>query len=305
MKRDKHLPFCSIVIANYNGKKVLSDCLRSIKNADYPKNRLEVIVADNNSTDGSVEFIKKNFKWVKVLKLEKNYGNTESVNRAVKKTKGDYIINLDNDTEVSKEWLIELVGVAKSDKNIGICGSKIFNQNPGIFVGEGSMSIFGVPETRVRDNELKERFFVSGCSMLVKKEVIRKLEYFFDPNYFAYFEDTDLCWRTRLLGYKVVFVPSSLVLHKKGITASKFGNLIKLYHYRNKILSFKKNTRLPLTQLLMMPVFVNTFFMMMYLSLKTDWEYGINVLKQIFSPFTKTKNIEKVSLKKQLKLFFV
>lgn len=277
------IPLCSIIVLNWNGKKHLNDCFKSLKKIDYPK--YEVIMADNGSTDGSVKFVKKKFPWVKVLKFDKNYGFAEGNNRAIKEAKGDYIIFLNNDTKVEKEWLWGLVFTANSS-NIGICGSKVIDGSLGM-IGRGSLNLLGIPDIRTKDDSESECFFVSGASLLIKRKVLRKLEYCFDPSYFAYFEDVDLCWRVRLLGYKVVYAPKSVAYHK-GSGASK---TMKFYHYRNKIWTFKKNLRFPLTQILMVPIAAITLVM-----------YGIEPLKYMFSKMEKSSGLDRISLKEQLSI---
>lgn len=303
MKKREKLPFCSILVLNYNGKKYLEDCFNSLRKINYPKSRYEVIMIDNASVDDSVKFVKKRFPWVKVLKLDKNYGFDEGYNRGIKIAKGKYIVILNNDTKVDKNWLIELVKVANMDKKIGICGSKIVDEKIGD-VGEGYINILGVAYQKSSDR-VKECFFTNDCSMLIKKEVVKKMGKVYDSSYFIYFEEIDVCWRARLLGYKVLFVPQSIVYHLGAATASRMGNIMNFYHYRNKIWTFKKNSRFPLTQLFMVPISITALFMILYLSVTKKWGHGIRVLKYIFSKKEKTPNINRISLKDQLKLFFV
>jgi GT2 family glycosyltransferase len=297
-------PFVSVVIPNYNGEKLLPACLGSILGNDYPKDRYEVIVMDNNSSDGSVGLVGEDFPWAKVIMLKQNFGNTDSINRAVREARGEYIVVLDNDTEVDRKWLSELVKVANSRNDIGICGSRLFNMNIQRYVGEGTLTMTGIPDVEIKHKRTKECFFVSGCSLLIKKEVVSKLEFLFDPTFFAYFEDVDLCWRAKLRGYKTFFVYDSVVLHKKAQTASKWGNRMKFYHYRNKIRSFKKNLRFPLFHALSPILALNVIATMGILILKGGWEYGMTPLSFFFESVRMTKGIEKVPLKRQLGVFF-
>jgi len=300
----KDFPFCSILVINYNGKKYLEDCFDSLRRINYPKSRYEVIMIDNASADNSIKFVIKKFPWVKVLKLDKNYGFGGGCNKGIEMAKGEYFVIINNDIHVDKEWLIELTKVARSGKKIGICGSKIVEFGGGAG-GEGRLSIFGVPTYFSKHNELEECFWVSDCSMLIKKEVVDNMGELYDPSYFMYFEEVDTCWRARLLGYNVFYVPSSIVYHLGSATASKMGNIMKFYHYRNKIWTFKKNSRFPLTQLFMVPIFISTFFMILYFTATKKWNYGISVLKYVFSKKEKTPGINRISLKDQLKLFFI
>lgn len=308
MAKSSELPFCSVIVLNYNGRKFLKDCFIALKGVDYPKSRMEVIMVDNGSTDGSVKYVKRSFPWIKTMKLDENYGFAKGNNSALNIAKGEYIIFLNNDTEVEKNWLIELVKVAKSDRSIGICGSKVKNfsgKKLKAIAGEGYLNILGVPKFATGAENAKPCFFVSGCSLLIKKSVLRKLDYCFDERYFAYFEDIDLCWRVRLSGYKVVYVPTSVVDHKKALTAKMVGSIVDYYHYRNKIWTFKKNLRTPLRQIALSFIAATTVFMISYWWMKGKWKHGMHVLSHIFSKIGKAKNLNKVSLKDQLKLFYI
>lgn len=300
----KNLPFCSILVVNYNGKKYLEDCFTSLREINYPKNRYEVIMIDNASADDSIKFVKRKFPWVKVLKMDKNYGFGGGCNKGIEIAKGGYFVIINNDVHVDKEWLIELIKAAESDKEIDICGSKIVESGDRAG-GEGHLSMFGVPTYFSKHNELKQCFWVSDCSMLIKRGVVDDMGELYDPSYFMYFEEVDVCWRARLLGYKVFYVPSSIVYHLGSATASRMGNIMKFYHYRNKIWTFKKNSRFPLTQLFMVPILFTTLFMILYFTVTKKWKYGIRVLKHIFSKVEKTSGLNRISLKDQLKLFFI
>ena len=119
-----NLPRVSIVIVNWNGLEFLNACLNSLNNLNYPKSKLEIILVDNNSIDGSVKFVKENFPQVRTIKLEGN-NYCKSNNVGIKAAKGKYVALLNNDTIVDKNWLIELVKVIEKDKKIGGVGGKI------------------------------------------------------------------------------------------------------------------------------------------------------------------------------------
>lgn len=299
-------PFCSIIVLNYNTRYLLRDCFNSLKKQNYPKDRYEVILVDNNSPDDSVKFTKKIFPWVKIRVLDKNHGFAEGNNKGVEVAQGDYIIFLNTDTIVPKNWLPELVKVAASDKKIGICGSKIIDERyGGKYIGEGRINIFGIANPSVRDDRQKEVAWASGTSMLIKKEVLNKLGYCFDPSFFAYYEDTDLCWRTWLLGYKIIYVPTSIVDHLGGRTAAKVRRIspLLMYEYRNKILMYKKNLRTPLKQISLFFVAILTFFIIIKYVLTAKWKYGIYPLKSLFTNIKENPVLKTVSLKKQLQFF--
>ncbi len=306
----KKLPKCSIIVLNYNGKDLLDDCFTSLRKLNYPKKQHEIIMVDNGSTDGSINYAKSKYPWLKIVKLDKNYGFSEGNDKGIHHAKGDYIIFLNNDTKVERNWLIELVKVAMSSDKIAICGSKMINQhNNGIISlgGRGKLNFWGIPKIDTPTN-LKgfiEAFWVPGGALLIKKSVLNKLEYCFDPSYFAYFEEHDLCWRVRLLGYSVIYVPTSVVHHKYKATASKFGDLLDFYHYRNKIFTYRKNLRFPLDLLSLSFIFLTIFLTMVYRGLTGKWKYGIYVMKFFFTKSKKTLGLNNISLKKQIAVFNV
>lgn len=126
----KNKPFISILIVNYNGKKYLEDCLSSLFSINYPKNKYEVILVDNDSQDNSVDFIKKNFPKVNLIESDENLGFAGGNNLAYSKAKGEYIVLLNNDTKVDINWLKELVDTAQRKKSIGIVSSKLYFDIP-------------------------------------------------------------------------------------------------------------------------------------------------------------------------------
>jgi GT2 family glycosyltransferase len=273
-----------------------------LRKIDYPKNRYEVIMIDNASKDDSIRYVMKKFPWVKIVPLDKNYGFGGGYNNGLWKAKGEYLVILNNDTSVEKDWLMELVKVANRSKDIGICGSKIVDKKIGD-VGEGYVSLLGIPSQKAGD-KVKECFWISDCSMLIKRDVVKRMGEIYDPDYFMYFEEIDVCWRARLLGYKVIYVPKSVVNHLGAATAEKMGTIMDFYHYRNKIWTFRKNTRAPLTQLIMIPVSITTLLTMFYFILKKDWKFGITPLRYVFTKKEKTTGIDKISIKDHIRMFF-
>lgn len=233
------LPIASIIIVNYNGRRLLQTCLESLQKLNYPREKVDVILVDNVSTDGSVEFVREKFPFVRVVEMDKNYGQMPAINRCVKYAKGDAIVVLDNDTVVNENWLLELVKVAYSDEKIGICGSKVLYMDaPNIiqFAG-GYLHILGgaLSQHYSEEDNLHQTIsptgYVIGCSMLIKKDVFLLLEGF-DDDYYMYGEEGDLCWRAWIYGYSVMYNPNSIVYHVGG--ASRKDKLVKGMDYELK-----------------------------------------------------------------------
>lgn len=244
----KDSPFISIIITSLNGMHYLNDCLSSISNLDYPKEKLEVILIDDGSQDKTYEFIKENFSDIKIIRNYRTRGVAESRNIGIKNAKGKLLAFLDNDVRVEKNWLFELVKTIEEDERIGICASKLlFKDRPDILNSTGGvMNIYadawdrGVFERDAGQYDAHRRIFF-GCSaaMLVRREVLDRIGYF-DSRLYIY-EDVDLGWRVNLLGYKVIYVPTSIAYHKLGGTIKRNNPKGKYILERNRIRTMLKN----------------------------------------------------------------
>jgi len=301
-------PFVSVIVASFNRRGWLEKCLPYLKKLNYPENKFEVIVVDDGSTDGTTDFIKKKFSWVKTVSLAKNSGAAIAKNVGIENSKGEYFYFLDSDAVPKEDALIELVKVAEGDGNIGVCGSKVVNehdnkiQTAGDYLGAfGQLIHRGMNEKDIGQfNKTEEVFSFPSCGLLAKKKVLKKMKYPFDPAYFIYYEDNEFCWRVRLLGYKVVFVPASVVCHR-GVHSLEDIKPISIYRtYRNKMWSFRKNFRFPLKQILLFPVSLTVLFGIAYWASKKKWHYGLSVFKHLFDEVNEGIDIDKISLKKQL-----
>jgi len=273
-------PKVSIIILNWNGWKDTIECLESLYQITYPN--YDVIVVDNGSKDDSIEKIKEyaegnieakreeaeagggkeeeiadlpsNRKLI-IIKNEKNYGFAEGNNigmrYALKALNPDYVLLLNNDTVVDKEFLGELVKVGESDEKIGIVGPKIyyydFNGRRDVinFAGgkfsmwKGQPYHIGINEVdKGQYDKIKEVDYVEGSCLLTRREVLDKIG-LFDPSYFAYWEENDLCMRGFKAGYKSVYVPKSKIWHK---VSSSANSGMKIYYLtRNRFLFMKKH----------------------------------------------------------------
>lgn len=222
----KH-PKVSLIIINYNRKDYLKNCIESIlKNTDYPN--YEIVVVDNHSTDGSVELVRKNFPSVRLIENEKNYAFGGGANIGMKKTQGKYVVLLDNDTLVQPGWLPKIVEVAENDEKIAVAASVVIlkslydlyknNSNRNLNdekIAKKVMADFYSRHDSLKGIEELSHVAISAC--LLRREVFEKIGFF--SNYiFLFWEDTELCWRSILCGYKVVYVFDSLVYHHVGTT---------------------------------------------------------------------------------------
>jgi GT2 family glycosyltransferase len=244
-------PMVSVVVLNFNGKKLLGKCLDSVLKSDYPN--FEVVFVDNASTDGSVEFVRSNFGQYSNLRIMRNDGNfgfAEGNNIGARVARGKYVAFLNNDTEVDPEWLKELAKVMESDGTIGAAQSKLllFDRktidSAGDFInsyGKGWMRGHG-EEDEGQYGRTDEIFSARGAAMIIRKQILREVGYF-DSTFFMVFEDVDLCWKVRLNGYKVLFVPKSIVYHFGSSIRKETQDIGKGYFYsiRNSLAALIKN----------------------------------------------------------------
>ena len=256
----KELPMVSIIMLNYNGKRFLDGCLSSLSRINYPKSCYEVIMVDNGSLDGSVGYVRKNFPWVKILVLNGNYGYTGGNNRGVDVAKGDFIVFLNNDTVVDKEWLMELVNVMLLDDKIAICGSKVIamdNPHNVQYAGGFLNLVGGALFYPFHGQKLRHAFYlvgsIHGASFLMKKVIFKKIGAF-DESFFMYSDENDLCLRAWIQDYHVGYSPYSIVYHYGGGTAGtlnvkkssilheRLKSSLRIYYgNRNSIASVIKN----------------------------------------------------------------
>lgn len=226
-------PLVSIIIVNYNGKSYLERCLKSLTKIIYEN--IEIILVDNNSSDNSLEFVKTNYPNVIILKLDTNYGFARPNNMATKIAKGDYFLFLNNDTEVTPNFINELLVVSGSDQSIAILQSLLLTptgevDSSGDFIDE----LGTVYNSKIIPNEIRPIFSARGASMLVRRKAFETLGGF-DEYFFASFEDVDLGWRVWISGHKVVLVPQSIVYHIGGLTIKTIKSDIAFHGFKNQI----------------------------------------------------------------------
>jgi hypothetical protein len=289
-----NMPFVSIIITNWNGCSDLVNCLVSVKGLDYPA--YEIIVVDNASTDGSQETVKARFPEVKLIENKENSGNAEGINIGIRKAmegKPDYVLILDNDVKVEKKILSELVKMAETDPKIGIVGPKIyyFDSNKISFAGgkldwlEGAVHIGDGRIDNGEYDEKKDVIFITGCAILARKEVIKKIG-LFNGDFFAYYEDVDFCLRAKKAGYRIVYSPTAVMWHKVGATANRARSKISAFQLylgtRNKIISVKDNY-MPLSYgwflmkqvLIFSPIYLVSLFLRGQYSLACAYSNGL------------------------------
>lgn len=256
-------PLISIIIVNFNGLKWLKGCFQSLKKQTYEN--YQIIFVDNASKDGSVDFVRKNYPKIKIVQNEDNFGFAEGNNIGYKFSSGKYILLLNNDTDVEKDYLENFLKVFKEKPKAGIVQSKILlMKDKNIIDSCGSFwtdttFMYYVGNGKNQDieiyNKTRKVFSVKGASMLIKREVIEKIG-LFDDDFWNYYEETDFCHRAWLAGYESWYWPYAVCYHALGGTSLTLpNNYIQYHNFKNKLMSFLKNYS-GTTLLYVIPVFM-------------------------------------------------
>lgn len=239
----------SVIIPNMNGKDYLKDCLDSIMASDDKP--AEIIVVDNASADGSVSFVKENYPDVKVLSHKVNTGFTGAVNHGIYASTQPFVFLLNNDTKVEADCIKKLYDAIRSDETIFSCGALMLSMDDNLVVDNAgdSINILGYPRSfaggKPAKNYMKDRvaavFSCCAGASLYRKSILDEIGCF-DDLHFAYFEDVDLGYRARVLGYKNVNVRNAVVYHKGSATTGSKHNKFKVSHSsKNSVILYTKN----------------------------------------------------------------
>lgn len=243
----------AVVILNWNGEKLLEQFLPTVIRHS---NNAEIIVADNASTDNSIEYLTNNFPDVRIIKNSNNGGYAKGYNQALKYVDADIFALVNSDIEVTENWLDSIEAIFEENKKVSIIQPKILDyKNKTKFEYAGGAGGFidklGYPYCRGRifdvveedkgqyDNE-SEIFWASGACFFLKSETFRELNGF-DEDFFAHMEEIDLCWRAHNLGHKVLFTPKSVVYHVGGATLEETNPHKTFLNFRNSLFTILKN----------------------------------------------------------------
>lgn len=242
------------MILNWNGRAFLQEFLPALHRTTYGNH--EVIVADNASTDDSVEFLRNHYPHVRIIINNKNYGFARGYNEALKFVTAEYYVLLNSDVEVNPGWLEPMVNLLEGDPQIAACQPKILShKDKGSFEYAGAaggwIDELGYPFSRGRIFDHCERdagqyddttevFWATGASLFIRAKVYHDMGGL-DNYFFAHQEEIDLCWRIQLAGGKIYVCPASVVYHVGGGTLPK-GNSMKTYlNFRNNLIMLWKN----------------------------------------------------------------
>ncbi|MDR3558848.1 MAG: glycosyltransferase family 2 protein [Candidatus Pacebacteria bacterium] len=242
---DEQYPKVFIVVLNYNGGQDLERCLASLLSLNYPS--FEAVVVDNNSDDGSFERAKGLFPRAAFIRNDQNVGFSAGNNVGIKyalERGARYVLLLNNDTLVEKNFLSRLVEAVEKDPKIGLASPLIFGaNNETVWFSGGKIDWWRMRAVQCREKLEKDSFssdFISGCAMLIKTEVFKKVG-LLDEDYFLYYEDTDFSLRTKRAGYKLAVVSESRIFHLEKSEQNKKNKTYWLV--LSGLIFFQKNSR--------------------------------------------------------------
>ena len=250
----------SIIIVSWNVKADIFRCLDSIKE-NRPREEFEIIVVDNASTDGSVDTIKSDFPDVKIIANNENVGFSAANNQAIRIAKGQYIFLLNPDTIIYPKSLDTLIIFLNEHPDVGACGPKFLGSD-----GQAHFSVGYIPTFRAllygrtflrslgifrrSQKKLTARNFnfekttdvdqLSGAALMIRSSVLEEIG-LMDESFFMYYEDVDLCLRIRKAGFRIVYVPDSVIMHIGGRSSDQISSRRKIMLYRSLFIYFRKH----------------------------------------------------------------
>ena len=274
----------AVVILNWNGRKFLEQFLPLVISRSH--DQAAIIVADNASTDDSVEMLRRNFPEIEIIINPTNSGYAGGYNEALQQVDAEYYILLNSDIEVGENWIEPVITMMDADKTIAACQPKIRSYiDPESFeyagAAGGFLDTFGYPfcrgrlfQTIEKDNgqfdDPCEIFWATGACMFVRAEVFHAAGGF-DVDFFAHMEEIDLCWRIKNMQYKVMYCPDSVVYHIGGGTLPKNSPRKTFLNMRNNLFLLCKN--LPTSKLF--PILFTRFILDFVASIKFLIDGGI------------------------------
>jgi GT2 family glycosyltransferase len=238
--KNDNFPLVSVISVNYNQSAVTLEMLESFRKVTYPN--YEIIIVDNGSPNDNPEIIRNNYPEVNLIKSAENLGFAGGNNLGIKASKGDYVLLINNDTEVDPNFLQPLVKKFQTDKIIGAVSPKIyFHHTPKMlqFTGFSKMNNYTIRNhgwgygkmDNGQFDEDKETFFAHGAAMMVSREVMQKVGLMAEI-FFLYYEEMDWAQRIRDAGYKIFYIHNSMIYHKESISTGKQSPL--KIHYMNR-----------------------------------------------------------------------
>jgi len=244
----------AVVILNWNGRHMMEKFLPSV--TANTTGDAEVIIADNGSTDDSIEFLHSHYPSLRIIQLDQNYGFAEGYNRALAQVEADYYVLLNDDVEVTPHWIEPVIAQMQQNTQTAICQPKLLmydRRDTFEYAGAagGFIDSYGYPFCRGRlfdvveqdhgqYDDPREIFWASGAAMFVRADVWHQLGGL-DGDFFAHMEEIDFCWRAKNKGYRVEYCPQSVIYHVGGGTLPKSNPRKTYLNFRNNLSMLYKN----------------------------------------------------------------
>jgi len=248
-------PNVSVIILTYNGDEYIQALLDSLVNQTYPQERIEILVADNASTDETLSITRKNFPSVKIIALEKNFGYAAGNNQALLHASHDLLVFLNQDTFCHPCFLQSMVNIMAADRTLAACNPNIitpetecFGITDEAFTPESlylcDLTPFGYGKHRIiYGKKIVRTKLLSGCAFIIRRETISELGYLFDDQLWMYAEDTDLSLRLHNSAHNICVIRDAIVyhLHKTNMDLEKGRILTAAGAIKNRVYAFYKN----------------------------------------------------------------
>ncbi|MCL6524224.1 MAG: glycosyltransferase family 2 protein [Thermoflavifilum sp.] len=252
--QDLRFPAVAVVILSWNGRQLLARFLPSVCRSTYPN--LRIVVADNASTDDTIELLREKFPTVECIQLDRNYGFAEGYNRALGQVEADYYVLLNQDVEVEPGWIEPIIALMEQKPELAACQPKLLGYHERTYfeyagAAGGWLDALGYPFCRGRlfytvepdthqyDDEVYV-FWASGAALFVRANLFHEAGGFYG-DFFAHMEEIDLCWRLQRMGYRIGYCGHSVVYHLGGGSLPQ-GNPRKTYlNYRNNLIMMARN----------------------------------------------------------------
>lgn len=240
------MPTCSVIVLNWNGRHHLGTCLASLRRQTFTD--FEVIVVDNGSTDGSPEYVRSEFPWARVIALERNLKFCAGNNAGIRTSLGEYVVLLNNDTEVEADWLAQLVAAAEAAPDVGSYASQmlmfedreVLDAAGNEYAGSGAAAKRGHLAKAVEFDQQARIFGACGGAALYRRAMLDDIG-LLDEGFAMIFEDVDLSFRAQLAGYPCLYVPTAKVYHKVNASIGSYSHDYVYYGQRNIEFVYFKN----------------------------------------------------------------
>ena len=259
----------SVIIPNFNGIAFLDTVLNSLEGQSM--NDFEVILVDNGSTDGSCSFTAANYPWVHILELPDNFGFCRAVNEGIRASKAPYVLLLNNDTEVTENFVEEMLDAIKRHRKAFSCGARMvqYHDRDRLDDAGNYYCALGWSFARGRGRDIhtfeKEEKVFAACAgaAIYRKKILEQIG-LFDEEHFAYLEDVDIGYRARIYGYENWYAPEAVVYHVgSGTSGSRYNQFKTRYSSRNNVYLVYKN--MPFLQILLNLPFLAAGFAIKFL----------------------------------------